>query len=69
MLDNNDTHVDVRKSAVLFVDDERMSCLTLGEAAVALLKLPPEQKARARIQSGGRMYNASEIERLRILAS
>jgi len=63
-MSNEPIYVNAGQSAVLFHGAKTEVCLTLQEAVIAYHKLPPERKEAATIKSGGRVFSASEIERL-----
>ena len=56
--------IDARQHATLVDGDRSVNCLTLLEAVVVRDNLPGSRKRAAKISCGGRVFTASEIDRL-----
>jgi len=56
--------IDARQRATLVDGDRSVNCLTLLEAVVVRDNLPGSRKRAAKISCGGRVFTASEIDRL-----
>jgi hypothetical protein len=59
-------YVDASQPATLRYGTGSLDCYTLGEAGLEWTRLSEQNRERATIESGGRVYNANEIARLHV---
>ena len=61
---NGKIYADVSQPATLIDGDNSIDCPTLGEAVVALDRLPADRQSAAMIKVKDRVFTAAEVDRL-----